>query len=118
MEMQIQHHLHFSPFLRRLKTNCNAPKYGLRILHPPSNELVWKGERYNHDRIRIAYFSSDFQQHAIGFILQRDYLNAMNKSRFEVTAISGQDLMIIQKNTSTIERHHSKSLLMPVYIER
>src|SRR5450631_2592696 len=31
MEVQIHHHLHFSPFLHRLKTSCDALSCGSRI---------------------------------------------------------------------------------------
>ena len=31
----------------------------------PRDGAVWRGERHSHGRIRIAYFSSDFQEHAM-----------------------------------------------------
>ncbi len=57
---------------------------------PPSPSPLWRGERYDHDRIRIAYVSADFRGHAVasqmaGVFEQHD------KTRFDVTAISLSD---------------------------
>ena len=54
---------------------------------PASAAPLWKGERYSHDRIRVAYLSSDLRDHAVaqlavGLFEQHD------KSRFETIAIS------------------------------
>jgi len=27
----------------------------------------WKGERYRHERIRVAYLSADFREHAVAY---------------------------------------------------
>ena len=48
---------------------------------------LWRGEVYSHDRIRVAYLSADFAEHAvaqmtIGLFEQHD------RSRFEVTGVS------------------------------
>src|SRR5262252_4380231 len=32
--------------------------------YPTSTAPLWRGERYHHDRIRIAYLSADFHEHA------------------------------------------------------
>jgi protein O-GlcNAc transferase len=34
-------------------------------LYPPSPSPLWRGERYGHDKIRIAYLSADFRAHAV-----------------------------------------------------
>ena len=47
----------------------------------------WRGEIYNHDRIRVAYVSSDFREHAISY-LAAGMFECHDKSRFEVTAIA------------------------------
>jgi protein O-GlcNAc transferase len=55
---------------------------------PPSDKPLWRGEMiYSHDRIRIAYLSGDFREHAtahlaVGLFEQHD------RSAFEVTGIS------------------------------
>jgi predicted O-linked N-acetylglucosamine transferase (SPINDLY family) len=57
----------------------------------PSFPAVWRGEIYSHDRIRIAYFSPDFCNHAVGQ-LAVGMFEAHEKSRFETIAISyGRD---------------------------
>ena len=55
--------------------------------HFPARKPVWQGERYHHDRIRIAYLSADFRQHAIS-LLMTGMFECHDKSRFEVTALS------------------------------
>jgi predicted O-linked N-acetylglucosamine transferase (SPINDLY family) len=52
---------------------------------------LWQGERYGHDRIRLAYVSADLRAHPVGFQLV-ELLERHDRSRFEVIAISsGQD---------------------------
>jgi protein O-GlcNAc transferase len=55
--------------------------------HPRSKDAVWKGERYRHERIRVAYLSGDFHNHAIAYLIA-GLIEAHDKSRFETTAIS------------------------------
>jgi protein O-GlcNAc transferase len=55
--------------------------------HPPFKTPVWTGEVYKHDRIRIGYVSSDFQEHATAYLLAGVFENH-DKSAFDVTAIS------------------------------
>ena len=59
----------------------------IREMHPAGSTPIWKGERYSHDRIRVAYLSADFREHAVcrllaGVFEQHDH------ARFETTAIS------------------------------
>ncbi|WP_424599947.1 tetratricopeptide repeat protein [Bradyrhizobium sp.] len=54
---------------------------------PPSQKTIWQGERYRHDRIRIAYMSADFHQHATSYLMAGMF-ECHDKSRFEVAAIS------------------------------
>jgi protein O-GlcNAc transferase len=53
----------------------------------PSFPCVWRGEVYAHDRIRVAYLSGDFRQHAVGYVLA-ELFELHDRSRFEVTGIS------------------------------
>ncbi len=55
--------------------------------HPPSDKPIWRGERYNHDRIRVAYASADFRQHAVSSLIAGMF-ECHDKSRFDITAIS------------------------------
>jgi predicted O-linked N-acetylglucosamine transferase (SPINDLY family) len=53
----------------------------------PFEKPLWRGERYDHKRIRIAYLSADFHQHATSFLMAGMF-ECHDKSRFDVTAIS------------------------------
>src|SRR5258706_4985555 len=54
--------------------------------YPPAAPL-WTGERYRHDKIRIAYLSADFRAHATAFLMAGVF-DHQDKDRFETTAIS------------------------------
>jgi|KBSMisStandDraft_5_1062788.scaffolds.fasta_scaffold40052_2 predicted O-linked N-acetylglucosamine transferase (SPINDLY family) len=55
--------------------------------YPRADTPVWRGETYKHDRIRVAYVSSDFREHAVSY-LAAGMFECHDKSRFEVTAVS------------------------------
>jgi predicted O-linked N-acetylglucosamine transferase (SPINDLY family) len=55
--------------------------------YPASVQPVWRGERYDHDRIRVAYVSADFRHHPMAY-LAAGLFESHDRSRFEVTAIS------------------------------
>jgi protein O-GlcNAc transferase len=48
---------------------------------------LWRGERYDHDRIRIAYLSADFHDHATSQLMV-GVLEHHDRSRFEAIGIS------------------------------
>ena len=48
---------------------------------------LWKGERYRHERIRLAYVSPDLREHPVGHLMAGVF-ERHDKSRFETTAIS------------------------------
>jgi len=50
---------------------------------------LWTGERYQHERLRIAYVSADFRPHALSFLLA-GVLEQHDRQRFEVLGISLQ----------------------------
>ena len=54
---------------------------------PAPNPPLWRGERYSHDRIRLAYVSCDFNDHAVGMQIA-PLIAAHDRTRFEVIAIS------------------------------
>jgi predicted O-linked N-acetylglucosamine transferase (SPINDLY family) len=54
---------------------------------PPAATPVWRGERYVHDRIRVAYLSADFHAHATSYLMA-ELFERHNRERFEITAIS------------------------------
>ena len=54
---------------------------------PSSDKPFWHGEIYKHKKIRIAYVSADFHQHATAYLMAGIF-ERHDKSRFEVMAIS------------------------------
>lgn len=48
---------------------------------------LWRGERYGHDRVRLAYVSADFNEHAVG-VQVAPLIAAHDRAKFEVIAIS------------------------------
>jgi predicted O-linked N-acetylglucosamine transferase (SPINDLY family) len=49
---------------------------------------LWTGTPYKHDRIRIAYLSSDFREHPVGLQIA-ELLEHHDHARFEIIGISG-----------------------------
>jgi protein O-GlcNAc transferase len=62
-------------------------KLWIKNLYPASGERLWRGERYVHDRIRVAWLSSDFRQHPVSYLCA-GLFEHHDKSRFEMTALS------------------------------
>ena len=54
---------------------------------PSKVEPLWRGECYQHDRIRIAYVSPDLREHPVGHLMA-GVLELHDKTRFETIAIS------------------------------
>src|SRR5262249_36584078 len=48
---------------------------------------IWKGERYRHDRIRVAYLSADFRDHPVCRLLAGVF-EQHDRARFETIAVS------------------------------
>jgi protein O-GlcNAc transferase len=53
----------------------------------PAPSPLWRGEIYSHDRIRVAYLSADFREHATSH-LAAGLFEQHDRSRFEITALS------------------------------
>jgi predicted O-linked N-acetylglucosamine transferase (SPINDLY family) len=53
----------------------------------PKVTPLWQGERYTHDRIRVAYLSADFRTHAVAFLVAGVFEHH-DRSRFETIGIS------------------------------
>jgi predicted O-linked N-acetylglucosamine transferase (SPINDLY family) len=59
----------------------------LVALHYPANKHpLWTGKVYPHDRIRVAYLSADFHEHAVAFLIA-GLLEQHDHERFEVSGI-------------------------------
>ncbi|HYK81312.1 MAG TPA: tetratricopeptide repeat protein, partial [Micropepsaceae bacterium] len=58
---------------------------------PPAATPLWRGERYRHDKIRIAYLSTDLRAHAVASLIVGIFEHH-HKDHFETIAISfGRD---------------------------
>ena len=55
--------------------------------NPQQAEVLWRGERYQHEKIRIAYVSPDLREHPVGHLMAGVF-ERHDKSRFETIAIS------------------------------
>jgi protein O-GlcNAc transferase len=78
----------------------------LVIADLPPARPVWNGEVYAHDRIRVAYLSSDLREHAVAH-LTAGLFEHHDKSRFETTAISfdaGSDTEIGRRIRASFDR--------------
>jgi predicted O-linked N-acetylglucosamine transferase (SPINDLY family) len=53
----------------------------------PRPKALWRGESYRHDRIRIAYLSAEFHDHATA-VLIAGVFEHHDRTRFDTTAIS------------------------------
>lgn len=58
-----------------------------RRKYPVAAKPLWAGERYSHDRIRIAYLSADFHLHATAHLMA-ELFERHDRERFEVSAWS------------------------------
>ena len=58
-----------------------------KLRYPVRHAPLWTGERYRHDRIRIAYVSPDLREHPVGHLMAGIF-ERHDKSRFETIAIS------------------------------
>jgi protein O-GlcNAc transferase len=59
----------------------------VRQTGPGSLAPLWTGQRYEHDRIRIAYLSADFHEHVTSTLMV-EMFEHHDRDRFEITAIS------------------------------
>ena len=48
---------------------------------------LWNGERYTHQRVRVAYLSADFHDHATSQLMA-ELFEKHDRTRFEVTGVS------------------------------
>ena len=59
----------------------------VRAALPALPAPMWKGERYRHEKIRIAYLSADFCEHATSHLMA-GLFERHDRSNFELAAIS------------------------------
>ena len=68
------------------KTRSNAPAW-VADKYPASTVPLWRGERYAHEKIRIAYLSADFRDHAVAQSLAGVF-EYHDRARFEIVGVS------------------------------
>ena len=64
-----------------------AARSYIKDVLPPGTQITSRPARYDHERIRLAYISSDFRMHPIAMLIL-DLIEGHDRARFEVTAIS------------------------------
>ncbi|MDE2477059.1 MAG: tetratricopeptide repeat protein, partial [Alphaproteobacteria bacterium] len=67
--------------------NLRAAEVFARDLYPPPSSSCWRGELYRHDRIRVAYLSADFYDHATAFLMAGVF-EQHDRRRFETISMS------------------------------
>ena len=84
-----------------------------RTLAPKPVPALWNGERYAHDRIRLAYVSADFREHAVAFQLA-PLVERHDRARFQVIGIStgfSDDSAIRARLVKGFDRFHDFAAL-------
>lgn len=87
----------FLPFTVLVLSDSGAePLQSARVYaeqkYPMAARPLWTGERYRHDRIRVAYLSADFYLHATTMLMV-ELFERHDRERFEVSAWSfGPDI--------------------------
>ncbi len=98
-----------TPFFHRAMSGSEAESLVLARLwtkEMPPAEALWRGERYDHDKIRIAYTSTDFRDHVLSDVMAGCFEHH-DKSRFETIAISlgpGDGSAMRQRLTAAFDR--------------
>jgi protein O-GlcNAc transferase len=107
-----------APFI--LMAALDAPDAHLRCAHvaaadrfPSSRTPAWRGQRYEHDRIRIAYVSPDLRDHVVTRLLA-PLIERHDRRQFEIIGISvrpPEDTAIGQRIRAAFDRFHDISAL-------
>ena len=69
-----------------LPINSHVPKSCRRQM-PAAKPSQWKGEAYRHDKIRLAYLSSDFRDHPASYLVA-GLFEHHDRSQFETITVS------------------------------
>jgi protein O-GlcNAc transferase len=92
LEASIQDGIPTSPFAVLATSSspeiqCRCAGVFSRTEYPRADRPLWRGERYNHRRIRVAYLSADFGDHPVSFLMA-GVLEHHDRRHFETIAIS------------------------------
>jgi predicted O-linked N-acetylglucosamine transferase (SPINDLY family) len=64
-----------------------AAQHYVRRAGPGALPALWRGECYDHDKIRVAYLSADFHSHVTA-ALTAEMFERHDRERFQITAMS------------------------------
>lgn len=84
----------------------------VRQTGPGTQPPLWKGERHDHGKMRIAYLSADFHQHVTA-ALTVELFERHDRERFEITAVSfgpDDDSPMRQRLIGAFDRFHDARL--------
>jgi protein O-GlcNAc transferase len=62
-------------------------RHDSRVLAPAKSPPLWQGRRPAHERIRLAYLSADFCEHAVAYLVA-ELFEIHDRQRFEIAAFS------------------------------
>jgi len=96
---------------KALQLKC--AKRATQILTPQPVPPLWQGEKYRHDRIRLAYVSADFREHAVAFQLA-PLIERHDRARFQVIGIAigpSDDSAIRARLVESFDRFHDLAAL-------
>ena len=74
-------------FSDRSRDQLQCARIFARDFFTPATDRLWQGERYGHERIRVAYLSADFREHPTARLIA-GLMQAHDRSRFEIFALS------------------------------
>jgi protein O-GlcNAc transferase len=78
---------HFLGISKKPEDQAKCTRLWTSQKFPPFGEAIFDSKSHKHDRIRIAYVSADFHQHATS-CLMAGMFECHDRSQFEITAIS------------------------------
>jgi protein O-GlcNAc transferase len=79
--------LHLLAFSSNAKDQLHCARNYISDRCAGSFAPLWRGERYSHPRIRLAYMSADYREHPVSF-LTAGMFERHDRTRFETIAIS------------------------------
>jgi protein O-GlcNAc transferase len=88
-----------------------AARNYVRRAGPGPLPALWSGQRYNHDKVRVAYLSADFHSHVTAH-LTAEMFERHDRTHFEITAVSfGPDdgSAMRARLTGAFDRFHDAS---------
>ncbi len=96
---------------KKLQLQCGVR--AIRTLVPTPLPPLWRGESYRHGRIRLAYVSADFREHAVAIQLA-PLIERHDRARFQLIGIStgpGDDSAVRARLVKGFDRFHDFAAL-------